>query len=63
MEAGQGARRLDDDVARVRAVREAKYVQLTTFKRDGTGVPTPVWSVEDAGALLVWLGFQCARAL
>ncbi|GLI27346.1 PPOX class F420-dependent oxidoreductase [Agromyces rhizosphaerae] len=27
------------------AVRDAKYVLLTTFKRDGTGVGTPVWAV------------------
>lgn len=45
----------------LRAVREAKYVQLTTFKRDGTAVPTPVWSVEDAGALLVWTARESGK--
>lgn len=38
----------------IRAVLDAKYVLLTTVKRDGTTVPTPVWAVEDDGALLVW---------
>jgi uncharacterized protein len=31
-----------------------KYVLLTTFRKDGTPVPTPVWAVSDADELLVW---------
>ena len=30
-----------------------KYLSLTTFKRDGTGVATPVWFVAENGRLLV----------
>ena len=30
-----------------------KYVSLTSFKRDGTGIATPVWFVIDGGRLLV----------
>lgn len=30
-----------------------KYLGLTTFKRDGAGVTTPVWFVVDDGQLLV----------
>ena len=30
-----------------------KYVSLTSFKRDGTGVATPVWFVIDGTLLLV----------
>lgn len=30
-----------------------KYLSLTSFKRDGTGVATPVWFVADNGHLLV----------
>ncbi len=30
-----------------------KYLSLTTFRRDGTGVATAVWFVRDAGTLLV----------
>lgn len=33
---------------------EAKYVLLTTFRRDGRAVPTPVWAVRDGDSLLVW---------
>ena len=34
-----------------------KYISLTTFKRDGTPVATPVWVVSDDGRrLLVWTG-------
>ncbi|MGW5344375.1 PPOX class F420-dependent oxidoreductase [Streptomyces sp. HUAS TT3] len=32
----------------------AKYVSLTTFRKDGTPVATPVWAVADAGELYVW---------
>lgn len=32
---------------------DGKYLGLTTFKRDGTGVVTPVWFVREAGRLLV----------
>lgn len=30
-----------------------KYLSLTSFRRDGTGVATPVWFVEARGRLLV----------
>ncbi|MER7763834.1 PPOX class F420-dependent oxidoreductase [Streptomyces sp. NPDC097619] len=30
------------------------YVSLTTFKKDGTPVATPVWAAEDGGDLYVW---------
>ncbi|MEC3917269.1 PPOX class F420-dependent oxidoreductase [Nocardia sp. CDC160] len=33
---------------------KANYVQLTTFKKDGTPVGTPVWAVLDNGRLYVW---------
>lgn len=32
---------------------EGKYLSLTSFKRDGTAVATPVWFVGDNGHLLV----------
>ncbi|MGC0415807.1 PPOX class F420-dependent oxidoreductase [Embleya sp. AB8] len=31
-----------------------KYVLLTTFRRDGRAVPTPVWVVRDGDALALW---------
>ena len=33
-----------------------KYLSLTSFKRDGTGVATPVWFVVDGERLLVKTG-------
>jgi PPOX class probable F420-dependent enzyme len=33
---------------------DARYILLTTFRRDGNPVPTPVWVVGDGGSLAVW---------
>ncbi|GAC67279.1 PPOX class F420-dependent oxidoreductase [Gordonia soli] len=33
---------------------EAKYVLLTTFKKDGTAVGTPIWAARDGDQLTVW---------
>lgn len=35
-------------------IEQSRYVSVTTYRKDGTGVPTPVWAVEDEGELLVW---------
>ncbi|WP_430332512.1 PPOX class F420-dependent oxidoreductase [Rhodococcus sp. ACT016] len=32
----------------------AKYVLLTTFRKDGTGVPTPIWAAMDGDRMLMW---------
>lgn len=32
---------------------DGKYLSLTTFRRDGRGVATPVWFVEENGRLLL----------
>lgn len=32
----------------------AQYVLLTTFRKDGSAVGTPVWAVGDRQQLLVW---------
>jgi PPOX class probable F420-dependent enzyme len=31
-----------------------KYVLLTTFRKDGRAVPTPLWVVADDGGLAFW---------
>lgn len=33
---------------------QEQYLLVTTFRRDGTPVPTPVWAVRDGDALMVW---------
>jgi PPOX class probable F420-dependent enzyme len=35
-------------------IAAAKYVLLTTFRKNGTEVATPVWAVRDGAKLLVW---------
>lgn len=39
------------DVDRLAA---GKYVLVTTRRRDGRTVPTPVWVVRDGGELVIW---------
>ncbi len=37
------------------AIDDEKYILLTTFKRDGTPVPTPVWVVPlEGGTVGLW---------
>jgi PPOX class probable F420-dependent enzyme len=38
---------------RLETTFQGKYLSLTSFKRDGTGVATPVWFVVDGDRLLV----------
>ncbi|MFZ2177165.1 MAG: PPOX class F420-dependent oxidoreductase [Rhodococcus sp. (in: high G+C Gram-positive bacteria)] len=35
-------------------VSAAKYVLLTTFRKDGTPVATPLWAAPDGDRLLMW---------
>ncbi len=32
----------------------ARYVLLTTFRKDGTPVPTPLWAAADGDKLVMW---------
>jgi PPOX class probable F420-dependent enzyme len=36
------------------ALPDAEYVSLTTFRRSGEAVATPVWAAPDGGTLVVW---------
>lgn len=38
----------------VAQVADAQYVLLTTFRKDGTPVATPIWAVRDGADLVVW---------
>jgi PPOX class probable F420-dependent enzyme len=38
----------------VTALPRSTYVSLTTFRRTGAAVPTPVWAAPDGDALVVW---------
>jgi PPOX class probable F420-dependent enzyme len=35
-------------------LKTEKYVLFTTFRKDGTPVPTPVWAAPDGERLVVW---------
>jgi uncharacterized protein len=35
------------------ALKNQKYASLTTFRKNGTAVPTPVWFAEDGGMIYV----------
>ena len=40
-----------------------RYINLTSFRKDGSEASTPVWVVSDDGArLLVWTGAQTWKA-
>lgn len=45
------------------ALGEGRYVLLTTYRRSGVGVPTPVWVVEDGGELLVTTRARSGKVL
>jgi uncharacterized protein len=38
----------------VTSLADAEYVALTSYRKDGTPVTTPVWVVADGTALAVW---------
>jgi uncharacterized protein len=40
--------------AALRELAAGKYLLLTTFRRDGRPVPTPVWVMLDGRTLAVW---------
>jgi PPOX class probable F420-dependent enzyme len=37
------------------------YVLLTTFRKDGTAVPTPLWGVRDGDAIYVWTPWKSGK--
>ncbi|MFJ4186685.1 PPOX class F420-dependent oxidoreductase [Kitasatospora sp. NPDC089509] len=43
-----------DRLARIVSLSAGSYLLVTTYKKDGTPVPTPVWVVRDGEALGVW---------
>jgi hypothetical protein len=40
-----------DEIARLAA---GAYLLVTTYRRDGRAVPTPVWAAQDGDCLLIW---------
>jgi PPOX class probable F420-dependent enzyme len=46
----------------VRWTFPGKYISVTTYKRDGTGVATPVWFVQESDRLLFQTGVASGKA-
>jgi len=40
----------------------ARYVNLTTFRRDGRAVSTPVWFAIEGNHLVIWTAAQSGKA-
>jgi PPOX class probable F420-dependent enzyme len=49
---------MSDAVERLSA---GKYLLITSYRRDGTPVATPVWVVRDGDALAVWTGARSGK--
>ena len=47
--------------ARLEAVFPGRYLSITSFKRDGTGVATPVWFVSDGRRLFAFTDLHSAK--
>ncbi|WP_371482507.1 PPOX class F420-dependent oxidoreductase [Kitasatospora sp. NBC_00315] len=43
-----------EQLERIVRLSAGSYLLVTTYKKDGTPVPTPVWVVRDGDALGVW---------
>jgi PPOX class probable F420-dependent enzyme len=50
-------------VADLEAVFPGRYLRVTSFKRDGTGVATPVWFVSDGRQLLAFTDLHSPKVL
>ncbi|WP_371502124.1 PPOX class F420-dependent oxidoreductase [Kitasatospora sp. NBC_00374] len=44
----------NDRLERLVRLATGSYLLVTTFRKDGTAVPTPVWVVRDGDALGIW---------
>ena len=45
---------MTDGQADLERLASGKYLLVTTFRRDGSQVPTPVWVIRDGDALGIW---------
>ncbi|MCX4579738.1 PPOX class F420-dependent oxidoreductase [Streptomyces sp. NBC_01571] len=44
------------DETRLDTLGSGKFLLITSYRKNGTGVPTPVWVVRDGDALGAWTG-------
>jgi PPOX class probable F420-dependent enzyme len=55
------ARQTTERTADLDALFPGKYLGITSFKRDGTGVATPVWFVSDGTRLFAFTDLHSAK--
>jgi PPOX class probable F420-dependent enzyme len=55
-------RKQEGEMSPVNTLDGEKYLSLTTYRRNGTPVSTPVWFVVDEGSLLVWTSAESWKA-
>ncbi|MEN9620960.1 MAG: hypothetical protein RL499_1153 [Actinomycetota bacterium] len=51
----------EHDAAAIAALADEQYVLLTTTRRNGVAVPTPVWVAPHEGALVVTTGAEAGK--
>ncbi len=44
----------EEQISEFSVVQGQKYISLTTFRKSGKPVATPVWFVEKEGKICVW---------
>ncbi|MEV0751819.1 PPOX class F420-dependent oxidoreductase [Streptosporangium sp. NPDC050280] len=49
-------------MTRIQDLGTEKYVSVTTFKKSGAAVPTPVWAASDGDSLLIWTAGSSGKA-
>lgn len=42
-------------------IQGERYISLVSYRKNGSGVPTPVWFAEDAGKLYVMTGSHLGK--
>ncbi|OLF04868.1 PPOX class F420-dependent enzyme [Actinophytocola xinjiangensis] len=48
-------------ISDVERLHRSNYVLITTFRRDGTPVPTPVWAARDGDELIIWTRSEAGK--
>lgn len=59
--AASASERLTERTADLDALFPGRYLSVTSYKRDGTGVATPVWFVSDGKRLFAFTDLHSAK--
>ncbi len=53
---------MTDAATTFESLKKARYIQLTTFRKDGRAVATPVWLAPEGDTLLVFTEIDAGKA-